>query len=209
MDKQLAAFLIKRYDAQAWLKPEPLPTNVFVWHFVPAQLQPQDVQQYLTPSDDEKSQIRVTESTYAKGDVLLHVTTYECDSRAAARQQLLSVLGEFQGPVLERKDVAGEVSYSVPRDISAVFVRGNVVVVGRNGGPKLTSVKPLLKKLDDILTKQLPPETRTLDKLEPPAENEWIQIVAEGAEVQLSKGRPVLRGKGTVAVARVRATDTK
>lgn len=209
MDKQLAAFLTKRYDAEAWLKPEPLPTNVFVWHFDPAQLQPHNVQRYMTPSDDGKSQIRVTESTYPKGDVLLHVTTYECDSRAAARQQLLSVLGEFQGPILERKDVAGEVSYSVPRDVSAVFVRGNVVVVGRNGGPKLTSVKPLLKKLDNMMTGRLPPDSHTLDKLKPPADNEWIQLVAEGAEVVLSKGRPTLRGKGTVAVARVRVTDTR
>ena len=209
MDKQRAAFLTKRHDAKAWLKPEPRKTNVFIWHFVPAQLEPQDVQQYTTQSHDAKSQIRVTESRYAKGDVLLHVTTYECESRAAARQQLLNILGEFQGPLLERKEVAGEVSYRVPRDISAVFVRGNVVVAGRNGGRKLTSVASLLKKLDKILTQQRTPESRTLDKLTPPADNEWIQIVAEGAEVVLSKGRPVLRGKGTVAVARVRVTYTR
>ena len=204
MDRELAALVIKRYGADEWLKPEPRNTNVFVWQFTPSRLQPRSIQQSVRKSDDDPSEVRVTRSTYRKGEALLLLTTYECVSRAAARAELLRVLSEFQGPTLERTDVAGEVAYRVLRDFTIVVARGNLVAIARNGEKKLTSAAALVRRLDKLLTEELPAEERTLTRLRPPAVGEWIRIVAEGGEVELSRGRPVLRGKGTVAVARLR-----
>lgn len=211
--------LRQRYDADRWLRPEPRDVNVFTWKFKPfatANVAPERLQFFDTPSDyqlpleqAQKRPVRTTESTFTAGEAMLILTSYECDSRAAARAHLLRVLGDFQGPVLERADVAGEVGYAVPGAISAVVARGNLVLYARNGGQQLTSVAPLLQGIDERLTA----EPQFTDKLEAsldggdgpfplriarPSADDWVHILARGGEVQAAEGGlifvPVAKG---------------
>lgn len=203
--------LREHYRADEWLRPELRDTgafNTFVWKFKPfaaANVTPERLQFFDTPPDyqlrleqAQKRPVRTTESTFLAGDAMLVLTAYECDSRAAARAHLLRLLGTFQGPVLERTDLAGEVAYAVPRAISAVTVRGNLVLYARNGGEELTSVAPLLQAIDERLTT----EPRFSEKLEAtlgeradidgpfplhlarPNADDWVHIVVHGGEVQ-------------------------
>ena len=194
-----------------WLRPDPRDTNVFVWHFVPPRIEPFEplrMQRYDTPpiADGQQSPIATTDSIHSRGDALLHLMTFECESRAAARAQLLHVLGGFQGPVLERSDVAGEVAFAAPGEISVAAVRGNLVLLAMNGGTDPIGMGPLVRGIDDRLARQPQNFDEKLDikpllaarrsvaatiDLRPPAAGAYVHIVAEGGEVHLVDGRPV------------------
>jgi len=184
-----------------WLRPDPRDTNVFVWHFVPPRIEPFEpmrMQRYDT------GPIATTDSIHSRGEALLHLMTFECESRAAARAQLLHVLGGFQGPVLERSDVAGEVAFAAPGEISVASVRGNLVLLVMNGGTELTSVAPLVRGIDDRLARQpqnfaeklaikpqLTVRRAVAAPLDLPAEDVFVHVIARGGEVHLVDGRPV------------------
>lgn len=202
MPDNFADALRRDYRADEWLRPEPRDVNVFTWKFKPfavAGLTPERLQLYDVPSafnlNVEQAQhrpVRTTESNWFDGAAMLTLTSYECDSRAAARAQLLAVLGTFQGPTLRRSEVAGEVAYAVPDDIAAVTARGNLVLVARNGGEKLISVAPLLQGIDKRLTAGFGGEERevkgeTLDVARPLAD-EWVHILVRGGEAQAVDG---------------------
>jgi len=202
--------LREQYDAGRWLTPEPRDVNVFTWKFKPfatANVAPARMQFFDTPADyqfpleqAQRRPVRTTESTFTAGDAMLLLTTYECDTRAAARAFLLRVLGEFQGPKLDPAD-AGEIAFAAPDAISAVAVRGNLVLFARNGGPQLTSTLPLLRGIDERLTTE-PKIEEPLDvKIERAADggapfplgiarphaDDWVHILARGGEVQASE----------------------
>ena len=217
--------LREHYGADRWLRPEPRDVNVFTWKFKPfgaADLTPQRMQCFDTPAEyqlpidgAQKRPVRTTESTFAAGKAMLVLTSYECDSRAEARAHLLRLLGSFQGPVLEQSDIAGEVSYAVPHALSAVAVRGNLVLFARNGAEEVTSVAPLLRAIDERLTAE-PRISEPLDAdvdregrlhLPRPNADEWIHILARGGEVQAGEEGlrfvPAPGARGRLTITRI------
>lgn len=73
---------------------------------------------------------------------LVDVEIWFCATPAAAREYLLVVLGDDQGPVATR-DAApspGEVSFRLGGDSAVAFVRGRAVVRVRNAGRQVASV---------------------------------------------------------------------
>lgn len=81
------------------------------------------------------------------------VTVFECASRAAAHEHMIVLLGDFQGPLVEREDgPLGDVAFVVPGDNLAMFARGNEVVVVRRAEREPVPVRETAQRLDDVLT---------------------------------------------------------
>ncbi len=84
---------------------------------------------------------------------VLSVEIWQCTSPAAAREQLLEVLGQFESPQVERAKGAaaiGEIAF-VHGEQTLLFARENVVVLVRNAGPRIVPVLEAARKLDDGL----------------------------------------------------------
>jgi hypothetical protein len=216
-------FLKSQFEYQSWATPEQRDENVFVWRFDAANMLLEgltlDRSQTVAPSNAGQAKavagqrnagiVSVTDSTWSdpgKPEVLLHLSTIECDSRITAREQLLRMLAEFQGPIIKRDDFAGEVGFANDKKTVGLLVRGNLVVVLHNGGTRLAAVVPPLRRFDRSLTaRDEPPAAeisaragkdrfalggRTPLIVEPPGGSS-IRILAEGGEVRIQKGHPV------------------
>ncbi|MGH7710719.1 MAG: hypothetical protein ACREOG_05515 [Gemmatimonadaceae bacterium] len=85
-------------------------------------------------------------------DQLLGVDVFECDSPAAAREALLHVLGEFQGPTLSAVNGIGDVAFGTPGETAIVFARGNAVAAVRNAGRRVGALGDVARALDALLS---------------------------------------------------------
>jgi hypothetical protein len=85
-------------------------------------------------------------------DQLLGIDLYECESPAAARETLLRVLGEFQGPTLNPVSGIGDVAFGTPGDTAIVFVRGSTVAAVRNAGRRVEALGDIARALDALLS---------------------------------------------------------
>ncbi|MCC6407965.1 MAG: hypothetical protein IT453_12445 [Planctomycetes bacterium] len=96
---------------------------------------------------------------FARGpDELLRVDVIESPSVAAAHEELVRTLGEFQAPLLGRQEtpVAGDVAFVLAgSDASVLFARGNVLVLVRNGGRKLVDATAAARTVDARLIEEL------------------------------------------------------
>lgn len=81
---------------------------------------------------------------------LMSVAIYQCTSAEDARSRCLLVLGEFQTLRMEQADYLeiGDVAFAAPELLTILFVRGNLVVLLRNGGKDLVSLAEAARSLD-------------------------------------------------------------
>lgn len=90
-------------------------------------------------------------------DALVRVHGYECPSLDFAHEQLLRLLGEFQGPVLRRsRDGPGDVAFVVGEGNAVVAARGNLALRFLNAGPRAVGLDDFAGGLDRHLVR--PPE---------------------------------------------------
>ena len=84
---------------------------------------------------------------------LAAVDVYSCASPAAAREYLLHLLGEFQGPTLTRAAAldVGDVAFVTPGDTAVLFARGSLVAVVRNAGRRVEPLGGVARALDAAL----------------------------------------------------------
>ncbi|HEX7677817.1 MAG TPA: hypothetical protein VF713_06820 [Thermoanaerobaculia bacterium] len=180
MASETLDFLMRRYGAGAWLEAQPrvaresVPLRRVSPRTLIDTLQPLRVQEMDVPAEEmdvaglsrelegaQRSPMHVTDSTWTP-DVeesarsLVHLRTFECESSAAARAQLLQLLAEIQGPIVERTDVAGEVAFATPGNTLIVGVRGNHVFMITNGGEELIDLSRIARTLDERLGGGLP-----------------------------------------------------
>jgi hypothetical protein len=199
MDPGRRAYLIDAFEAGRWLEPAPPELVVFAWGFVPNEaggLHPLRLR--VLPTEP-----RLTLSEWVVDGRPLVLTTWECTSMRQAREQLLSVLGEFMKPPVRHDGPLGEVTYTVPPDDAAmVLARGNLVLLARNGTPDVVSARRLLEPIDDELKTprgyaiELPLEPDTPLQLAPPNDFEWVHIVADGGEIVVRDGQAFFRDNG-------------
>jgi hypothetical protein len=180
MASETLDFLMKRYRAGEWLdaKPPMAHESVAFRRMSPkaliAGMQPLRVQEMDVPAESmdvaglsrelesaQRSPMHVTDSTWTPDDEgnpgrLVHLRTFECESPAAARAQLLQLLAEVQGPEVERTDVAGEVAFAAPGNTFIVGVRGNHVFMITNGGEDLIDLSRIAATLDERLGGAVP-----------------------------------------------------
>jgi hypothetical protein len=86
---------------------------------------------------------------------LLSVDVFVCASVKAAHDQLIEALGNFESNAVERrteKNALGEVAFALG-DTMMLFSRGNLVVLIRNAGPKVVSVRAIARGLDALLVR--------------------------------------------------------
>ncbi|MBI5431474.1 MAG: hypothetical protein HZA52_01455 [Planctomycetes bacterium] len=106
----------------------------------------------LARLDRRASAVPRTTWLFARGpDELLRVDVIESQSVAAAHEELLRALGEFQAPLLGRQEapVAGDVAFvTAGSNASVLFARGNVLVLVRNGGRKLVDATAAARWVD-------------------------------------------------------------
>jgi hypothetical protein len=88
-------------------------------------------------------------------DTLLGVQVIERPSVAAAREALLGVLADVQSAaIVRRTDLhIGDVLFG--QEFMLAFVRGNLVVLVRNAGPKVVPVVQLAQSVDAIVVRAL------------------------------------------------------
>ena len=109
----------------------------------------------------QRSPMHFTDSTWTPDEEenprrLVHLRTFECESPAAARAQLLQLLAEVQGPLVERTRVAGEVAFAAPGNTFIAGVRGQYVFMIANGGQELVDLSRIAAALDERLGGTLP-----------------------------------------------------
>jgi len=167
---------MKRYRAGEWLEAETktvdreqvAPRRVSTEKLIDG-MQPLRVQEMDVPAElmdvaglsreletAQRSPMHVTDSTWTPDDEesprrLVHLRTFECESPAAARAQLLQLLAEVQGPLVERTDVAGEVAFAAPGNTFIAGVRGHYAFVITNGGEELIDLSRIAAALDKRL----------------------------------------------------------
>lgn len=172
--------LQQRYDFDSWNVPRG-PTSI-AWGFrlggneLPG-WKPHRIQQVDLPGQPPAS-LSVWRPTQGNG-TLLAVNVYECDDESAARRYLLRLLGEFQGPDLQRVASPGEVAFAAG-SAGLLFARGNLVALVRSIERTPAPVAESAGRLDDVLAGNIP-ETRDGPSLD--------QLAAEpgtGASIPLS-----------------------
>jgi len=91
------------------------------------------------------------------GDEIISIRTIECADAAAAHEQLLAELGNFQSPAVERRtgpEALGDVAFGLG-ETTAISARANVVVVILNAGRRPVSVTAVARELDALIVDQL------------------------------------------------------
>jgi hypothetical protein len=96
------------------------------------------------------------------GDKLDEITSaasillWECASTDVAHDQLLAVLCEMQSNAItrDRQHKIGDVSFSLG-DAMFLFARANLVVLVRNAGPQILSLKEMAGTIDSAILRHL------------------------------------------------------
>src|SRR5262249_13655262 len=107
--------LSKLYEFASWRDAPAPEERLFVWRF---RVGGEDVEgwsahrvQRVELKDVLPAPVSVWRQA-GKSEALLAIDVYEAPSRSAAREQLLRLLGEFQGPALKKRDTPGEVAFA-------------------------------------------------------------------------------------------------
>jgi hypothetical protein len=105
--------------------------------------------------DDGVALVRGIWSRASESDArLVDVEVWLCASPSAAREYLLGVLGDMQGPAAARVEppALGDIAFALGGESAVVFARGRAVVRVRNAGREVSSVAAEAKQLDGWLT---------------------------------------------------------
>lgn len=107
----------------------------------------------------------IAESTWRRADAaqgeLLSIVVFACDSRPAARDALLDVLGRVQATsLLRRVEGTGELAIEAPDASLTAFVRGNLAVVVRSAGHVRSDAAAVARAFDRrLVQRELPSGT--------------------------------------------------
>jgi hypothetical protein len=154
----------KRHAYESWRGLNSLSENLFIWNFFLSgnefsgwrahRIQKVAPKKLATTEAGGQPLTRsIWKQSSQEPGKLLSVDTIECASRASAHETLLRMLGDFQGPVIERREQLsfGDVAFSAPGDTLVLFARGNLVILLRNSGSELMSMSPIASQFDSTL----------------------------------------------------------
>ncbi|HEU0292204.1 MAG TPA: hypothetical protein VFR47_05685 [Anaerolineales bacterium] len=166
MDDQQLDYLKQRYEYEMWRGSNTLDENLFIWRFflsgkefpgwLAHRIQP--MQSPGWPPHIKSIWQRPEEAT----EELLSVDIYECESRIAAHEFLLQLLGQFMSPLVQRRkeiDI-GDVAFAGPEDTQILFARADLVISIGNAGSDLVPVTEIARQFDEKLIGR--PETKGL-----------------------------------------------
>lgn len=157
MDKDQIAALKERHLFDEWRVRRAPGESLFVWKYVLGEKQlpgwrPERIQPLRTNRAPSGFQ-SLWQRTDGRGRVLLGLDIFECGSAIAAHEYLVWLLGEFQSPLIERRDDLGigSVSFTVPGETAIVFARANLVAMMRNAGPELVPLAEIARRFDAFI----------------------------------------------------------
>ena len=172
MDTRILSALKQHHHFESWRNRSTLDTNLFIW---PAHISGQELPgwepyriQVIPPPQPAAPPVhrttrvgagpRTVQSLWrrpaADAGMLLSVDLFECDSRAAAHELTVKLLGEFQSALIARyeQDVIGDVAFGFPGNrLVIVFARANVVLLMRNAGRRLVPIDEAAQQFDRAL----------------------------------------------------------
>lgn len=138
-------------------------------------------------------------------DVLLRVLIYQCASASEARAFLLNLMGEFQVPVLRRREPPlkesfasgiGDICFSGPEDTVFLFVRANMVVFVQNAGSRSVPLTDFVQELDVAIFST--PEFERPEFLEEPQFRVITSTFQVGQDVKIERIAKVEREGNTL-----------
>jgi hypothetical protein len=124
-------------------------------------------------------------------DVLIRVDTFECPSFEDGRELLVWLLGEFESPLVVRKDGIGDVGFSEREDRVLLFARANLVYLLRNIGRRPVPVIQVGAALDANALSRPDTARRAAARMSFAADT---QEVVEATLVDLTSERPAEQG---------------
>jgi hypothetical protein len=154
MDEQKREFLEQHYAAAEWMGRQITPgiarnlslagSELPGWTMVRIQRQ-------------QSATLTFIQSVWQRGESTNEVITVritECATAAAAQNQLLEELGNFESMMIRRRGGVGDVAFGLDESV-ILFARSNLVVVILNGGAQLVSVVSVAQNLDAVIRQRL------------------------------------------------------
>jgi hypothetical protein len=215
--------LNRLYEFDAWRDAQKPEESLFIWRF---QLDGGEIAgwtahriQRVELDGVPPANISVWRPAREQPAPLLAIDVYEAQSRAAAREHLLRLLGEFQGPLLQRRDAPGEVAFAAG-EAAVLFARANVVAFVRSVERELAPVAAVAAQLDryiaarpvtvergapeiSVLSPAKPgpaapgrPVALTLEVREPDRQRAWFKLFSRSGDFRMEQGRPAYIAAG-------------
>lgn len=166
------AHLKKYYKYQQWRGRNTLAENLFIWKFFLSGNEFPNWHAHKIKTKQIKdwpSSIKsIWQSDRDKNERLLRVDVFECISRDAAHNFLLSLLGEFQSPlILTAGELGiGDISFTVQNGTSILAARANIVFRFASVGPQRETVGNIARKFDvNLLSKDKKESARVFPEI--------------------------------------------
>ena len=167
----VARNLKERFAYDEWVGRNTVGENLFIWQF---RLPDEQIggwrQRHVEETEAPSRQVAVNavpamdvawrdwprairsiwQPSRGKTDRLIRETVYECASQAAAQELLLRLLGQFESPLISRREKSpiGDVAFSDPDDRVIVFARANLVCVVQSAGSRSVPVADKAGEID-------------------------------------------------------------
>jgi hypothetical protein len=225
MDDHHLDYLRKRHSYEMWRGRSTLEENLFIWRFFLSgnEFPGWRAQRIQTvESSGWPPYIKsIWQNPGGKPEELLSVDIYECESRIAAHEFLLQLLGQFMSPLMQRQEAAkvGDVAFAGPEDTQILFARADLVVSIANAGSDLVQVSEIARQLDNqlvgrpeltglrVISAILPPDfvvqqdgvaaSLAVESLSPPESRRWHKFFSKTGEIYREKGRLTYRSTST------------
>ena len=157
MDERMREFLVQLYSAAEWLGRQTSPVAARNVNLTGSEV-PGWILVSIRRNDGSQPPFLI--SLWRHGDTaneLASIRIIECANAAAAQEQLLEELGNFESPAIARRtgsDLVGDIAFGLG-DTMVVFARRNLVVVILNAGRTAVSVTEIARSLDAAIQQKL------------------------------------------------------
>jgi len=207
--------LRERYAFDEWRGTRVSDECVLVWRFQLSGLElPGWVAhriQTLRPAGMPPATLSLWQDSRETRDTLLSVAFFECDSREAAHEQVLRLLGELEGVDLERRDWPGDVAFG-SGDGVLLFARGNMTLLVHGDEARPGLALDAAARLDRLLAARPAPAPEgpaiiefraagdaaaagavplVVEAEAPPGREVWFKLYTRSGELRIEGGRPV------------------
>ena len=221
MDNQQLDYLKKRHAYEAWRGCNTLEENLFIWKFFLSANEFPGWRAHRIQPEESAGWPPYIKSIWQRPEgeteELLSADIFECESRIAAHEFLVQLLGEFMSPLVQRREEieVGDVAFAGPEDTMILFVRANVVISMGNAGSDLVPISEIARQFDRklfsrrettglrVISEILPPNFIVLqDSVSAPLSVEpfgllesrrWHKLFSRSGEIYQEGGRLIYR----------------
>jgi hypothetical protein len=221
MDSTQLNALKQRHAYETWREFNTLQENLFIWKFFLSGNEFPGWRMHRTQVVEPEESQPYIKSTWqrSQGDKeeLINVDIFERESRLAAHEFLLQLLGEFMSPLIKRREdlEIGDVAFAVPEDTMIIFARANLAISMGNAGSDLVLISKIARQFDQklialperaglrVISEILPPDFIVLpDQVSAPlaiepfsslSSNRWHKLFSHPGEIQKESGQLIYR----------------